>query len=356
MNNDNPFARAVSRIGTDGQLLVFLVTIPIFALIGWTVAVYFPVLVVGILLAYLMDGIVAQMVSWRVNRTFAISSVMIFTILMLLLILLFALPQLATQIANLLQNLGGAVPAFKSWADETLASLPEWMQAVDSQAIIDSALAASGDLAKSMLETTVASAGNIFNIIIYTVLTPIMVFFLLRDKKIIFAWLSRYIPHSKIFSSLYVNLHEQFGAYVRGKIIEGVIVFFASMIGFSLLGLNYAFLLSVAIGLSVIIPFVGAVAVTFPVLIVAGLQFGLSAEFWYVAAFYMVVQILDGHVLVPLLFSEIVHLHPIGLLTALVVFGSIWGMWGIFFAIPLASLIKCFLNAVETRLAEKLTA
>ena len=227
------------------------------------------------------------------------------------------------------------------------------MRVVNSQAIIDSALAAAGGFAKSMIGSTVASAGNIFSIIIYTVLTPIMVFFLLRDKDIIFAWLSRYIPHSQIFSSLYVNLQEQFGAYVRGKIIEGVVVFAASIVGFSLLGLNYAFLLSVAIGLSVIIPFVGAVAVTFPVLIVAGLQFGLSAEFWYVAAFYLVVQVLDGQVLVPLLFSEIVHLHPIGLLVALVVFGSIWGMWGVFFAIPLASLIKCFLNAVETRLTEK---
>ena len=353
MNNDNPFVRAASRIGADGQLLVFLVTIPVFALIGWTLAVHFPVLVVGILLAYLMDGIVAQMVVWRVHRTFAISAVMIFTILLILLILLFGLPQLTAQVANLLQNIGSAVPSFQSWADEALLSLPEWMRVVNSQAIIDSALAAAGDFAKSMLGNTVASAGNIFSLIIYTVLTPIMVFFLLRDKGILFAWLRRYTPHSQIFSSLYLNLQEQFGAYVRGKIIEGVIVFFASIVGFSLLGLNYAFLLAVAIGLSVIIPFVGAVAVTFPVLIVAGLQFGLSAEFWYVAGFYLVVQVLDGQVLVPLLFSEIVRLHPIGLLVALVVFGSIWGMWGVFFAIPLASLVKCFLSAVEVRLAEK---
>ena len=355
MNRDNPFVRAASRIGADGQLLVFLVTIPVFALIGWTVAVHFPVLVVGILIAYLMDGIVAQMVRWRVHRTMAISAVMIFTILLLLLILLFALPQLATQIANLLQNVGSAVPAFEAWANKALLSLPEWMQSVNSQAIIDSAVAEVGELAKSMLGSTVASAGNIFSIIIYTVLTPIMVFFLLRDKGILFSWLSHYTPNSQIFSSLYVNLQEQFGAYVRGKFIEGAIVFFASMVGFSLLGLNYAFLLSVAIGLSVIIPFVGAVAVTFPVLIVAGLQFGTSAEFWYVTGFYAAVQILDGQVLVPLLFSEIVRLHPIALLVALVVFGSIWGMWGVFFAIPLASLIKCFLNAVEMRLAEKRT-
>ena len=353
MNANNPFVRAANRIGADGQLLVFLVTIPIFALIGWLLAVHFPVLVVGILLAYLMDGIVAQMVAWRVHRTFAISSVMLFTILLILLILLFALPQLTSQIGNLLQNLGGAMPAFQSWADKKLLSLPEWMRVINSQAIVDSALATAGDIAKTMLGSTVASAGNIFSIIIYTVLTPIMVFFLLRDKKILFAWLGRYTPHSQIFSNLYTNLQEQFGAYVRGKIIEGAIVFAASMVGFSLFGLNYAFLLSVAIGLSVIIPFVGAVAVTFPVLIVAGLQFGISAEFWYVTAFYMMVQILDGQVLVPLLFSEIVHLHPIGLLVALVVFGSIWGMWGVFFAIPLASLIKCFLNAVEQRLAER---
>ncbi len=355
MNVANPFARAAERVLGDGELAVFLVTIPIILLVVWAATVYFPVLVVGILLAYLMDGIVLRM-SRRINPTAAISLVLAVSILFLLALLLFGIPQLTTQIANFAQNLARAVPDVQNWLDNTLGQLPDWMgRNLDSEALLDEALASVGNFATELVGSTVANAGNLFTLLVYAVLMPLLVFFLLRDKHRLFAWVGRYIPHGPIYTHLYTNLHEHFGSYVRGKFIEGGAIFGISMTGFVVLGLNYAFLLAVAIGLSVIIPFVGAVAVTFPVVAVALLQFGLEPTFWYVVTFYAIVQALDGQLLVPLLFSEVVRIHPVGLLVALVVFGSIWGLWGVFFAIPLASLIKCFILAVEARLAEKRT-
>jgi len=64
---------------------------------------------------------------------------------------------------------------------------------------------------------------------------------------------------------------------------------------------------------------------------------------------YTVIQTLDGNVLVPWLFSETVNLHPIAIILAILVFGGIWGFWGVFFAIPLATLIKAIFNAWPTR-------
>jgi putative permease len=60
---------------------------------------------------------------------------------------------------------------------------------------------------------------------------------------------------------------------------------------------------------------------------------------------YAVIQLIDGNILAPLLLSEVVNLHPTAVIVALLVFGSIWGFWGIFFAIPLASLVHAVLNA-----------
>ena len=57
------------------------------------------------------------------------------------------------------------------------------------------------------------------------------------------------------------------------------------------------------------------------------------------------IQALDGNVLVPLLFSEAVNMHPVAIIAAVLVFGGIWGMWGVFFAIPLATLVKAILYA-----------
>ncbi len=94
-----------------------------------------------------------------------------------------------------------------------------------------------------------------------------------------------------------------------------------------------------------VIPFVGAAVVTLPVAMVAYFQWGWSSEFIYLMLAYTAIQALDGNVLVPLLFSEAVNLHPVAIILAVLVFGGLWGFWGVFFAIPLATLVKAILYA-----------
>jgi len=65
-------------------------------------------------------------------------------------------------------------------------------------------------------------------------------------------------------------------------------------------------------------------------------------------AIYAFIQFLDGNLLVPLLFSEVVNLHPVAIIVAVVFFGSLWGVWGVFFAIPLATLVQAMLKAWPT--------
>ena len=89
-------------------------------------------------------------------------------------------------------------------------------------------------------------------------------------------------------------------------------------------------LLAVIVGLSVLIPYIGAVMVTIPVAIIAYFQWGLTSEFAWLLAAYGIIQALDGNVLVPLLFSEVVNLHPVAIILAILVFGGLWGFWGIF--------------------------
>ena len=53
--------------------------------------------------------------------------------------------------------------------------------------------------------------------------------------------------------------------------------------------------------------------------------------------------------LVPILFSDVVNLHPVAIIVAILIFGGLWGFWGVFFAIPLATLVKSLLAAWPTR-------
>jgi putative permease len=111
------------------------------------------------------------------------------------------------------------------------------------------------------------------------------------------------------------------------------------------LGLHYSLLLAVLVGVSVLIPYIGAMLVTIPVIGVGLFQWGLDSEFWTLLSVYLVIQALDGNVLVPILFSEAVNLHPLVIILSVVIFGGMWGFWGVFFAIPLATLVKAVVHA-----------
>lgn len=141
------------------------------------------------------------------------------------------------------------------------------------------------------------------------------------------------------------EMNDQIANYIRGKVIEMLVVGIVSFLVFWFFDLRYSALLALLVGLSVLIPYIGAAAVTIPVVLVAFYQFGTSNEFWYVFVAYLVVQALDGNVLVPLLFSEAVNLHPVAIIVAVLFFGGVWGFWGVFFAIPLATLVKAIVNA-----------
>jgi len=98
----------------------------------------------------------------------------------------------------------------------------------------------------------------------------------------------------------------------------------------------------------VLVPYVGATVVTIPVLLVAYVQWNWGNEFLYLTTVFLIIQALDGYVLVPLLFSEVVNLHPVAIIVAILFFGGIWGFWGVFFAIPLATLVQAVMVAWPT--------
>ena len=148
-----------------------------------------------------------------------------------------------------------------------------------------------------------------------------------------------------MLTKVWAEMDVQLSNYVRGKVLEIFIVGVAAAILFASFGLNYSALLAVLVGISVLIPYVGAFAVTIPLVIIGLLQFGLGTEFYLLIGLYLLLQFLDGYLLVPIIFSEAVDLHPIVIILAVFIFGSLFGFWGVFFSIPLATFIKAVWNA-----------
>ncbi len=300
----------------------------------------------ALVLAYLLEGLAQRLQRLGVGRLPAV--LLVFGLFMTVLVLLvFGItPLLSRQISQLL----GQLPNYLAKGQTLLLQLPERYPDFVSEEQITHLLDNLGNemagWGQKLLTTSIASLGNLMVLVIYLVLVPLLVFFFLKDKEKLLSWFTRLLPRDhSLVRHIWHEVDQQIGNYVRGKVVEIFIVGIAAFLTFTFLGLQYALLLSVVVGFSVLIPYVGATLATVPVVLVAFFQWGPGQEVLTVFIAYLILQALDGNVLVPILFSEVVNLHPVAIIVAILVFGGFWGVWGVFFAIPLATLIQAILRA-----------
>ncbi len=336
----------LKRVFSDRQTVVLALLLSIGALvIIWMGKMLAPV-IAGVVIAYLLEGLVAMLHRNGLPRLPSV--VIVFTLFCTFLVfVLFGLgPLLSTQVTQLVQQF----PNILAKGQELLMRLPELYPRFVSEdqvaEIIGSIRAEIARFGQNVLSWSLASVVGILTIIIYLILVPLLVFFFLKDKDRIIGWFQMFMPsdHSLAYH-VWHDVDLQIGNYVRGKFFEIIIVWVASYLTFAFLGLQFAMLIGLMVGVSVIIPYIGAALVTFPVAIIGFSQWGWGPDLFWLMGAYAVLQALDGNVLVPLLFSEVVDLHPIAIIVAVLVFGGIWGFWGVFFAIPLATLVQAVLKA-----------
>ena len=300
----------------------------------------------GLVLAFLMQGLVTRLVAWHVPKTGAVYLTFLVFVGVVTGMLLFLFPLVSRQLTQLVSS----VPELLERLQTVIRGLPEaFPEFIDSDQVeiwLGLISGQIGDYGRSLLETTVTQLPSLVGWLIYLVLVPISVFFFLKDGSLIMRWFAALLPENRpLLNQVGAEMSVQIANYVRGKVIEIFIVGAVSYSSFVYLDLDYAALLGFLVGVSVLIPFVGAAIVTIPVLLVGFLQWGWNVDLFTLFIVYSIIQALDGNVLVPLLFSEAVDLHPIAIIVAVLFFGGIWGFWGVFFAIPLATLVKAIMNA-----------
>jgi len=154
--------------------------------------------------------------------------------------------------------------------------------------------------------------------------------FFLKDRDVILLRLSSFLPEERpLMDRIWAEVNMEFANFVRGKAIEILIVGSVTYVSLKFLGVDYAALLSMLVGVSVVIPYIGAAVVTVPIAMVGLFQFGWTDQFVLLMVVYLIIQAIDGNILVPLLFSEVVDLHPVTIiLSVLVLVAS--GAWGRF--------------------------
>ncbi|WP_434144705.1 AI-2E family transporter [Photobacterium leiognathi] len=321
-------------------------------LLGGFLTIYFfgsliTPLLVAIVLAYLLEWPVARLTKLGLPRTFSVMLVLLLFAGLMSLALFGLVPTIWHQVVNLTADVPKMFNDLQVYVSSLPERYPDFVQPAQVVDLMNNLREKVLGMGESVVKGSLASLVSIATLGVYLILVPLLIFFLLKDKDEMMQTLLKVLPKNRrLASKVGSEMNEHISNYIRGKVIEILIVGIASYVTFAVMDLRYAVLLGVLVGLSVLIPYIGAVAVTVPVAMVGLFQWGWTPDFWWLLLAYGIIQALDGNVLVPILFSEAVNLHPVAIIVAVLVFGGLWGFWGVFFAIPLATLVKAVWGAL----------
>ena len=301
---------------------------------------------ISIIFAYLLVGMQSRLEKYGLGKSLSLILTYTFFLLIGIALMIWLIPLVSQQLQSLIVEIPKWLNAFMFFVQDIPTKYPDLVSSDQIATFLQTASSQITSISQDFLKASISGIQNTLLVAINLILLPILVFFFLFDRKSIIAGFLSVLPKERtMLKQVWVEMDEQLSNYSRGKVIEIIIVGIVAALLFIYFGLQYVALLSVLVGLSVLIPFLGAFIVTLPVAAVGLLQFNLTFDFWLLMGSYLVLQILDGYLLVPLLFSDAVKLHPVAIILAVFVFGGLFGIWGVFFAIPIATLIKAIWNS-----------
>ena len=335
---------------SDQHLMMLLASLFIIFTLLITLGAVLAPLFFAIALAYVLDDVIVLLRRFHIPRIVAVVIVLCGATLLFLFALLTVLPLLTDQVGKLVTQAPQFVAALREAIQQFHANYVSWMNPEYLQQLVATAVNKMQEWGGALLSVSIASIPGLITLMVYMILVPVLVFFLLKDKTLIVEWAQRFLPEERsLLQRVWGEVDIQIGNYIRGKFWESVVIGFAMWLAYELMGHEYALLLGVLTGISVWIPFVGAAVVTIPVVLLSLFQWGWTETMFYGLLAYTVIQLIDANIIVPWMFSEMVNLHPVAIIVAVLVFGSLWGVLGVFIAIPMAALVQSVLTIIFER-------
>ena len=342
----NHLSNILKRIFSNEETIVFsliiLLTLIIFSLF---IGVLTP-FIISVIVAYLLVGLQKKIETYNVSENLA--TILAFSIFIIIgaAMFIWLIPLLYVQLQSFVLDIPRLFNEFLNFVSTIPAAFPDLLDSDQISLFFQAVSSELSSITQNIVKSSISGIQSTITVLLYIILFPILVYFFLFDRKNIIEGCLKIIPGDRaMLSQVWSEMDVQLSNYVRGKVLEIFIVGIAAAVLFASFGLNYGALLAVLVGLSVLIPYVGAFSITIPIVIIGILQFGLGSQFYLLIGLYLLLQFLDGNLLVPIIFSEAVKLHPIVIILAVFLFGSMFGFWGVFFSIPLATFIKAVWNA-----------
>jgi len=303
--------------------------------------------VISLVLAYFLDGLICRLMEYYPSRKIALVIVFPSFLLLYLVMIIGPLQLAAKQTILLIKRLPEMAPKIQALFLSFLEYLSEVLPPDRQEKLTGVLMENLKSWGQYFVTTTISSLNEISLWLVYLVLIPLLVFFMVKDKERLQKSFLRLLPREReLVNRVWEETEVRISNYIQGKVWEILLVGTVSTLVFYLMGFEYPSLLGLLTGFSVIIPFVGAFGAAIPLFILGYVQWGATGDLWWIMIAYLVIQVVDGNIVAPLIFSEAVKLHPLFILLSVFIFGSLWGLWGVFFAIPMATLIKSILEGL----------
>jgi len=322
----------------------------------------FSPLILAFFLAYLLDPMVdflqkvgSQFFGTRLNRSNLSNSRLIGTTLAFVLISLiivavcFMLVLKVNSSDDLVGNVYGLISKYMNEFSDTLIGLELYLISLGVHEYFVEHLVyfvnmfsrISQNFANSFLEIIFIAGGTIFNILIALVIS----FSFLKDKSVILLNLNKFANRflscklNKIIRSTLINMNYAFSGYLRGQLIDTIIMAVLVSCLLSVLGVNFAIIVGIISGFANFIPFFGGI-VSLVLSTAAALVSGDMILAIYAFIGVLLLQIIDGVFIAPKIVGKNVRLSPVLIILSLAIAGKLFGILGMFLTVPVCSFIK----------------
>ena len=296
------------------------------------------------ILAYILRPAFLWLERRRIPASLAAVLTVIFGLVVVMAILSLFIGLLKTEIPLIKAQLPSWISNTQAWLGPKLAELHidiDWgtLKTAASQKISEHISDNADSLMSSTIDTVLMSGSSVIAGFVNSVLILFVMFYLLIDWDQFFTYLKNLVPKRAQETIYHLAMHTNglLSQYLRGMIIVISIMSIFYSIGLSLIGIKGAVALGVFTAIMIVIPYVG-IALGFTLAIVSALlQFGPSSQIIAVLVVYGIGQFLEGFFLTPRLVGERIGLHPVAVLFALLLFGKLFGFFGVLLALPISA-------------------
>jgi predicted PurR-regulated permease PerM len=320
-----------------GALILIYVGARVVGQIGMVLRPFVFAAIIVVLLKPILDYLEGR----NMNRVLALALAYVFFFLLIAIVLVFLIPIAISEVNELISAIPGYQGAIAGAVDSLQTNYRTFSVSPQVTKAIDSALQSGETATINVLSRVPGYTVSVISLLLDFVLSPLIAFFVLKDRAALSRGFFRMVPEAWRPESMYLayRMNIVMQDVLRIMFLLAVLISVLASAGLMLAGIPYAILLGVIVGFLQIIPYIGPVAGTIPAIIVAWVTNGGWTALG-VGIYFTVLTQVSSVLLTPIMMKDKVGVNPVLMLFVLLLFGSIFGFWGVALAVPAAAVIN----------------